>query len=554
MVLIHHVSPPENHVVTTNSPQAASPGETLMIRTRALVLAALSLTFFSGVSLHAQTTEQVRIDAHAETTPFPHFWEQTFGSGRAILSLRQSYRDDLHTVKNVTDFKSVRFHGIFLDEVGLYDPDATTQNPGLPPEKVQGAGIYNFSYIDQIYDGLLANGVRPFVELSFMPRKMAADPNQTQSFFYKPVVSPPKDYALWNAMISAFAQHLIDRYGIDEVATWNFEVWNEPNLDFWGGRPNMPTYYELYDHTALALKKVSQRIRVGGPSTAQAGYVAEFLQHCKDHNIPVDFASTHVYANDTAKDVFHTDEQIPRDVMVYRAVRKVHDEIAASPYPKMPLIFSEYNASYSNEPDVTDTTYMGPWLANNIRQCDGLTESMSYWTFSDVFEEQGVVRTPFYGGFGLLAADSIPKPSLNAFAMLHRLGDRRIKLDNDDALATKSNDGAVEVALWNYAPPFGIGAAYTPPSANKGPDKTFEVIFSGVPSKATVEVLRVDDDHGNSVKAFDAMGRPRGSLTQDQIKTLKAAGAMAPAEKLRLSDGHLQITVPPHGLALLVVK
>ncbi|XWK70583.1 hypothetical protein RBB80_15140 [Tunturiibacter gelidiferens] len=225
-----------------------------MIRTRALVLAALSLSFFSGISLHAQTTEQVRVDAHADTTPFPHFWEQTFGSGRAILSLRQSYRDDLRAVKNVTDFKSVRFHGILLDEVGLYDPDATTQNPGLPPEKVQGAGIYNFSYIDQIYDGLLANGVRPFVELSFMPRKMAADPNQTQSFFYKPVVSPPKDYALWDAMITAFAQHLIDRYGIDEVATWNFEVWNEPNLDFWGGRPNMPTYFELYDHTALALK------------------------------------------------------------------------------------------------------------------------------------------------------------------------------------------------------------------------------------------------------------------------------------------------------------
>ena len=106
--------------------------------------------------------------------------------------------------------------------------------------------------------------------------------------------------------------------------------------------------------------------------------------------------------------------------MVYRAVKKVHDEIAASPFPTMPLIFSEYNASYSNEPNVTDTTYMGPWLANNIRQCDGLTESMSYWSFSDVFEEQGVVRTPFYGGFGLIAADNIPKPSFNAFAMLHQ--------------------------------------------------------------------------------------------------------------------------------------
>jgi xylan 1,4-beta-xylosidase len=553
-VLIHHVSPPENHVVTTNSPQAASPGEPLMIKARTLTLAILGLSFFSTTALQAQQPEQIRIDAHAETTPFPHFWEQTFGSGRAILSLRQSYRDDLNTVKNVTDFKSVRFHGIFLDEVGLYGPDATTQNPGLPPEKVQGAGIYNFSYIDQIYDGLLANGVRPFVELSFMPRKMAADPNQTQSFFYKPVVSPPKDYALWDAMITAFAQHLIDRYGIDEVASWNFEVWNEPNLDFWGGRPNMPTYYELYEHTALALKKANQRIRVGGPSTAQAGYVAEFLQRCKDHNIPVDFASTHVYANDTAKDVFHTDEQIPRDVMVYRAVKKVHDEITASPFPKIPLIFSEYNASYSNEPDVTDTTYMGPWLANNIRQCDGLTESMSYWTFSDVFEEQGVVRTPFYGGFGLLAADSIPKPSFNAFAILHRLGDRRIKLENEDALATKSSNGALEIALWNYAPPFGIGAAYTPPPSNKGPDKTFQVTIAGVSPKASVEVLRVDDDHGNVVKAFDAMGRLRGSLTQDQIRKLRAAGAMAPAEKLRLSDGHLQITIPTHGLALLIVK
>jgi xylan 1,4-beta-xylosidase len=498
--------------------------------------------------------EQIRIDARAETTPFPHFWEQVFGSGRAILSLRQSYRDDLRTVKHVTDLHAVRFHGIFLDEVGLYDPDAMTQNPGQAPEKVKGAGVYNFSYIDQIYDGLMGAGVRPFVELSFMPRKMAADPNMTQAFFYKPVVSPPKDYAQWDAMITAFAQHLIARYGIEEVATWDFEVWNEPNLDFWGGRPNMPTYYELYDHTALALKKVNQRIRVGGPSTAQAAYVADFLKHCKDQNIPVDFASTHVYANDTAKDVFHTDEQISRDTMVYRAVKKVHDEIAASPYPKMPLIFSEYGASYSNEPDVTDTVYMGPWLANNIRQCDGLTEAMSYWTFSDVFEEQGVVRTPFYGGFGLVAADNIPKPGLNAFAMLHQLGDRRIKLESESALATRSSDGAIEVALWNYAPPFGTGASYTPPPANAGATKNFEVTFAGVASNAGVEVWRLDDDHGNAVKAFDAMGRPAGSLTQDQINKLRAAGTMAPPEEVRLSGGHLQIAVPVHGLALLIVK
>ncbi len=494
----------------------------------------------------------ITLDAKAPTTPFPHFWEQTFGSGRAILSLRQSYRDDVRTVKKVTDLRSVRFHGIFNDEVGLYDPNAIVKNPGLAAEKVEGAGPYNFNYIDQIYDGLLDMGVKPFVEMSFMPKKMASDPAALHAFWYKPNVSPPKSYADWDAMIAAFGQHLIERYGIEEVATWDFEVWNEPNLDFWGGRPNMPTYYELYDHTALALKKVNKRIRVGGPSTAQAGYVAEFLAHCKAKNVPVDFASTHVYANDTAKDVFKTDEQISRDQMVYRSVKKVHEEIGASAYPKMPLIFSEYNASYANEPDVTDSVYMGPWLANNIRLCDGLTESMSYWSFSDVFEEQGVVKTPFYGGFGLVAADNIPKPALNAFAMLHQMGDRRIHLDSESALATRSADGSVVVALWNYAPPYGTGASYTPPPADAGASKTFTVKLGGVRPDAAVVVWRLDADHGNVVKTFDAMGRP-ATPTREQIATLRAAGAPAPEEKSSLKNGSLNVSIPAQGLVVVKV-
>jgi xylan 1,4-beta-xylosidase len=188
----------------------------------------LSCVLGSSASMPGQQTETVRVDATASTTPFPHFWEQTFGSGRAILSLRDNYRANLRTVKQATDFQSIRFHGILMDEVGLYNPDRVTRNPGLAAQAAHDAGTYNFSYIDQIYDGLLANHVRPFVELSFMPKKMAADPNLTQSFFYKPVVSPPKDYTLWDDMIRALAAHVISRYGIDEVATWKFEVWNEP--------------------------------------------------------------------------------------------------------------------------------------------------------------------------------------------------------------------------------------------------------------------------------------------------------------------------------------
>lgn len=517
--------------------------------------AALALLCSASPSLSQQAQpEHLTLDATARTTPFPHFWEKTFGSGRAILTLRESYRDDLRTVKAATDFQSIRFHGILMDEVGLYDPDRVTQNPGLSAVAAHDASTYNFSYIDQIYDGLLANHVRPFVELSFMPRKLAADPTITQSFFYKPIVSPPKDYKLWDDMIRALAAHLIARYGLDEVSTWKFEVWNEPNLDFWGGNPRQPTYWTLYDHTARALKSASPRLMVGGPATAQAAWVEPFLAHTKAENIPVDFVSTHVYANDLAHDIFGTEEKIPRDQMVFRAVQKVHQQILASAYPHLPFIMSEYNASYSNEPNVTDSPYIGPWLANTIRQCDGLTDTMAYWDFSDVFEEQGVVHSPFYGGFGLLAADNIPKASLNVFRSLHMLGNERLPLPSESALATRTEDGKLVLALYNYTPPTGEGPTYTMPKGPAGPAKSFDLHLDHISAGAQVQVFRVDDDHGNVLKAFDAMGRPEGDLTQAQVAALKAAGAMAPAEAMRLDHGNLKLTVPAHGLAVVIIS
>ena len=520
------------------------------MRSRVLTIAALIFILLTSGGAQAPSqpptaagsqSDVIRIDTKALVTPFPHFWEQMFGSGRAVLALRDSYRDDLRTVKHATDFQAVRFHAIFHDEVGFFDLDSN------------GRPVYNFSYINQIYDGLLANGVRPFVELSFMPLKLASDPAALHAFWYRPNISPPKDYVLWDGMITAFVEHLVERYGIDEVSKWYFEVWNEPNLDFWGGKPAQATYFELYNHTALAIKRVNNRLRVGGPSTAQAAWVEAFLEHCRQAGVPVDFVSTHVYGNDSAKDVFQTDETIPRDQMVYRAVRKVHDQIAASSLPDLPLIFSEYNASYANEPNVTDTVYMGPWLANTIRQCDGLTEAMSYWAFSDVFEEQGVVKTPFYGGFGLMAVNNIPKPALNAFAMLHQLGDRRFPVDSDSALATRRSDGSIVIALWNYAPPFGTGAKYTPPPADPGPSRTFTLKINGVAANARAHLWRLDADHGNVVKTYDAMGRP-AFPTRDQIVTLRTAAKPSLPEAVFLKNGTLSIRIPPQGLVLIKIS
>jgi hypothetical protein len=237
-------------------------------------------------------------------------------------------------------------------------------------------------------------------------------------FWYEPIVAPPKDWRLWSELIRRFVQHLVARYGIDEVAQWYFEVWNEPNGTFWGGDPREATYFHLYELTAHALKSVNSRLRVGGPATAQAAWVPAFIQYCMARHVPVDFVSTRVYGDDSAENVFGTHQKIPRRDMVIRAVRKVHRQVKASALPALPIIFSEFNATYTGtEVDVTDSPYIGPWLANTIRACDGLVDSLSYWTFSDVFEEGGVARSPFRGGFGLIATGDIPKASFNDFRL-----------------------------------------------------------------------------------------------------------------------------------------
>ena len=204
----------------------------------------------------------------------------------------------------------------------------------------------------------------------------------------------------------------------------------------------------------------------------------------------------------------------------------------------MPLIWTEYNAAYDNEPAVTDSAYMGPFLANTIRACDGMTEIMSYWSFSDVFEEQGVVKTTFYGGFGLLAERSIPKPAFNDFALLHQLGDKRLDVSSDSALVTLRKDGSLAIAVWNLSLPEETGAPKTLTLHNRGQTQT------------TARVTIVDTEHGSPLEAFDKMGRP-DSPTEAQIEVLRKAAALPPANTVQMKNASLTLQLPPKALALV---
>ncbi len=511
-------------------------GEKPMLRNCVVFSAVAALMIFfcradaqQPVSSQSASTEEITVDAHAAATPFPHTWEEMFGSGRANLVMRAAYQHDLRMVQGITKFRYVRFHGILDDENGVYSQNA------------QGQPVYNWSYVDQIYDTLLANGIRPFVEISFMPKLLAAHLDY-QSFWYHPIVSPPASYAKWDALITAFARHLVERYGINEVSQWYFEVWNEPNIGFWTGKPAQATYFKLYDNTARALKAVSPRLRVGGPATAQAAWVGDMIAHAVRDHVPLDFVSSHAYGDDSAIDVFHDHRYVAPHQMVCAAIEKVHEEILHSARPDTPLIWSEFNASYANHQDITDSIYMGPWLADTISKCASMTKMMSYWTFSDVFEEQGVIKTPFYGGFGLVAEDGIPKPSFDAFMLLHELGNERLAAPVNEAIVTRRADGTLVIAAWNLVEP-GV----------QGSDKTVVFNFKGIGNDAWATIRRVDAEHGDVLAAWKKMGSPKYPTPQ-QVHALRQAAEVGPPQDVPIHDQRLTIVVPPMGLAVMEIR
>ena len=491
-----------------------------------------ALAIAAGAVNAQPPVQEISIEAKASGYAFPHFWEETFGSGRAILSLRENYRRDLKDVHDSVGMRYVRFHAILHDEVGVYDEDET------------GKSIYNFTYVDQIYDGLLDRGVRPFVEISFMPYKLASDPKAIHPFWYKQNVSPPKDYAKWDALMRAFAQHLVDRYGIDEVAQWYFEVWNEPNIDFWAGEPKQATYFELYDHTARALKAVNQRLRVGGPSSSSAHWVPEFLKHVSEQHVPLDFVSSHGYADDTVEDLFGTHEAIPMRDRLCKAIGKVHREIAKSASPKLPLMWTEWNVPSYGDLGARDNWYVGPALARDISQCDGLVTMMSFWTFDDVFEEGGVKQKPFDNGFGLIAPGMIKKPSFYDFALLHKLGEERIPNAADNVLVTRRQDGALIIAAWNLVEMDKVA---------EGKPITMRLKFTGVAPDAKVAIERVDETHGNPLRAYVSMGSPKYP-TRAQVAEVNKASSLSAPEGAALERGQLELTVPVNGLAVIEVS
>jgi xylan 1,4-beta-xylosidase len=279
---------------------------------------------------------------------------------------------------------------------------------------------------------------------------------------------------------------------------------------------------------------------VGGPATAAADWVDDFLKHTAKEHIPVDFVSTHGYADDTVENLFGTDEDIPTRDRVCRAVAKVRGQIKASSTPQTPLLWTEWNVPGMKE--VRDTSFVGPALANTIRECDGQVDMLSFWTFSDVFEEGGPIPKPFIGEFGLRAKGGSNKPSYYAFGLLHRLGEERIRNLSQNAIVTRRRDGTLAVAIWNLVDPDTTGTS-----------RTIRLVLQNAGSNSTATVTRVDDDHGNTLRAYQALGSPLDP-TEQQVEKLNSTTAVAASAPQRFEGGSLQLSLQPNALALVDIR
>jgi xylan 1,4-beta-xylosidase len=466
-------------------------------------------------------------DLRGPAIPFPHYWEHTVGSGHATLALRADWQAQLKRTNAELGMKHVRFHGLLSDDMGTL----VCENDTL---------LYSFFNADQIFDFLLSIGMKPFVELSFMPSALSSG-NQTV-FHYRANVTAPKCYAQWSVLIRRLVEHWVERYGLAEVRQWFFEVWNEPNLTAFGSG-KQSDYFELYRYTARAIKAVDSALNVGGPATAANAWVAEFVAFCRGNDLPVDFITTHHYPTDAfGQPGDNTEKQLsesPRSVL-----RTQTREVRAKAGP-LPVYYTEWGTSSNPRDPLHDDPYAAAFIVKTILEATGLVQGYSYWTFSDIFEENYFPSVPFHGGFGLLNIHGIAKPSYRAFELLHALGDELIQSQGShptvDAWLIRGNRSAT-IVLTNFALP-------------RHPIADESVTFSvqGAQMVTNGILRRIDLRHANAKRRWEEMGKPE-HLSETMVNELDVASRLRPAKQtMAFSDGavNLEVSMPPQSVATI---
>lgn len=516
---------------------------------------ALFLFLFASLAGSHAADRVISADWNQVQGPTSQLFHECIGAGRANEGLRADWQRQLQLCQDEIGFKQIRFHGLLSDDMGVYSETST------------GQPRHNWQNIDQLYDALLAMNIRPFVEVSFMPSALAS--GSKKIFWWQANVTPPKSYEKWDGLIHDLVSHWTERYGADEVMKWNFEIWNEPNYPgFWGPHDKQRAreeYFELYDHTANAVKSVDANYLVGGPSGAGPDWVKSFLDFCTASNAPLDFISYHGYGLGGGPSGLDPDGNsylyLSPDLLAHahNAVSQ-RDVIAASGKTNLPVHITEWSTSYSPRDPVHDAYFSAPYILEQFKNAGSSVASFSYWVFTDIFEENGPPMTPFHGGFGLLNFSGVKKPAYFAFQFMNQLGKTELKnADTQSWVCRDANDGA-QILLWNLTHPTGgkiannIYFRQPHPAPEKG---KVEIKLAGVPAgKYELQILRVGYHHNDAYTAYLEMGSPP-QLTRAQEKTLRDASQGKPESSQSIeikADGSFTNTVSLHENEVVLLK
>lgn len=464
-------------------------------------------------------------DLEQTGTPLKHVWNHTVGSGRAVLALRADWRSQMTRTRAELGVRHVRFHGLLCDEMATFLIE-------------QGKEVYSFANIDNIFDFLLSIGMRPFVELSFMPRAIASGDKTV--FSYQANVTPPNNWRKWSGLITRLIKHWIQRYGITEVRKWYFEVWNEPNLTaFWTG--SQDDYFKLYRYTVNAIKGVDDKLRVGGPASADDEWIDDFVTFCEQKKLPADFISTHHYPTDALGKPGDDTEQELADA--HRGILRERTQRTSRAANGKPLCYTEWNSSSNPFFHLHDEPYAAAFLMKNMLDVADLVECYSWWTFSDIFEENYFSSIPFHGGFGLQTIHGIAKPTWNAMKILNNVGNKALRIDGAhntvNAWAVRDGADRLTLLLTNHA---------FPKHPIREETVEFTLLHSRKPLKVDIE--RVDAGHANPKAAWEKMGSPEYPDAK-QLATLHEASQLQREPlKARMHDAALEIKIdlPPHAI------
>jgi xylan 1,4-beta-xylosidase len=491
-----------------------------------------SSLFFGSVEAQENKNQGQRVitvDVNQEKGAFSTMFKECIGAGRANEGLRADWQQQLAITKKECDFKYIRMHGLLTDDMGVYKVDA------------KGNPEYNYQYIDVLYDYLLSIGIKPFVELGFMPTALAS--GDKTIFWWKGNVTPPKDYSRWADLISNLTQHFTDRYGAEEVKTWYFEVWNEPNLTPWFWTGTQEEYFKLYNYSAKAIKAVNSEYKVGGPTTAGAAWVPEMIKYCEQNNVPIDFISTHTYGvrqgfldeYGTAGTILDANKwSVSGDVLNSRK------QIQESTKPNKELHYTEWSASYTPSDPIHDSYHEAAYILEKLKQVGDAPTSMSYWTFTDIFEESAPRFTPFHGGFGLMNMQGIKKSAFYSYSYLNKLGETELKNADERSWACKNSKGDVQVLLWDFT--FTLPDSINNqeyyirdlPAKSKG---TVKMEIKGIAKgNYQMEVYKVGYRVNDAYSTYFSMGRPK-QLTKQQVETIKSQNDGSPISKENIKIG-----------------